>query len=506
MTLDLVYVTHHVVDGCASCLFRTFIETFEGLIERRHDRCQVCMDAHLRRSSTKPMIICTVASVLNRLDLRGIKNLVGRLPRPAVDDVAPVETVRGILGDVAERGDTALIELTARLDGVDLDSIRVDPERIESALDEIPDQVRNALGVAHDRVAEHHRAQLTPPVEHSSDGIHIASYRRPVDRAGCYVPGGRAAYPSTVLMTAIPARIAGVEQVAICVPPDRSTGSIAPVTLAAAAIAGVDEVYSVGGAQAIGALAYGTETIGAVDVICGPGNKYVAIAKQEVSGRVGIAAAFAGPSEVVVIADDTANPTLTAIDVILQAEHGPDGLAWLITWDDGFGAAVNAEIERLVEASPRRDDIRATFAEGGYLTLVDSPDAALEVSDLIAPEHLELICVDADEMSLRVRNAGAIFVGEWSPASMGDYIAGPSHVLPTYGSARFSSALTVDDFLKHHHIVHVDGAAFGHEGVAEAAAVLAEAEGLGAHAASIRMRQDLVTGSGDSGDAGGDEP
>lgn len=437
--------------------------------------------------------------MLNRLDLRGVDDFVGRLPRPSVDDDGPVEVVRGILSDVAHRGDEALVELTERLDGVELESIRVDPARITAALDEIPAGVRDALAVAHERIAAHHRAQMTAPVEHDSDGIRIASYRRPVDRVGCYVPGGRAAYPSTVLMTAVPAIVAGVQQVAICVPPDRATGRIAPVTLAAAAIAGVDEVYSVGGAQAIGALAYGTATIDPVDVICGPGNKYVAIAKQEVSGRVGIAAAFAGPSEVVVIADRTADPTLAAIDVILQAEHGPDGLAWLITWDEAFGDAVDAEIERLVAASPRADDIRATFAEGGHLTLVDSPDAALAVSDLIAPEHLELICGDAEAMSLRVRNAGAIFVGEWSPASIGDYIAGPSHVLPTYGSARFSSALTVDDFLKHHHIVRVDRSVYEPGGVADAAALLAEAEGLGAHAGSIRLRQERVA------DIGGDD-
>lgn len=430
--------------------------------------------------------------MLNRLDLRGVDDFVGRLPRPAVDEEGPVEAVRAILADVAERGDEALFDLTARFDGVELDSLRVDPVSIEEALRGIPDAVADSLRIAHDRIAAHHRAQMTDPVRHTSDGIEIASYRRPVDRVGCYVPGGRAAYPSTVLMTAVPAKVAGVERVAICVPPDRSTGTIAPVTLAAAAIAGVDEVYSVGGAQAIGALAYGTGSIESVDVICGPGNKFVAIAKQEVAGKVGIAAAFAGPSEVVVVADGSADPTLVAIDVILQAEHGPDGLAWLITWDAPLADAVEAEIERLVALSPRRDDIAATFAEGGYTTLVDSPDAALAVADLIAPEHLELICGNANEMALQVRNAGAIFVGQWSPASMGDYIAGPSHVLPTYGSARFSSALTVDDFLKHHHVIRVDRSTYLEGGVAEAAAVLAEAEGLDAHATSIRLRQDRV--------------
>lgn len=402
-----------------------------------------------------------------------------------------MQAVRQILSDVRERGDEALLELTAKFDGVDLESIRVSPEAIQSALDSLPVDVREAMETARDRIADHHRAQLTPPVSHSSDGISISSSRRPVDRVGCYVPGGRAEYPSTVLMTAVPALVAGVAEVALCVPPDRTTGSVPVSTLAAAALAGVTEVYSVGGAQAIGALAFGTRSVAPVDVICGPGNKYVAIAKQEVAGKVGIAAAFAGPSEVVVIADATTDPRLAAVDVILQAEHGPDGLAWLITWDEAFADAVVAEITTMVEASPRSEDIAATFAEGGYVALVDSPEAALAVSDLIAPEHLELMCDGAEQMAQTVRNAGAIFVGQWSPASIGDYVAGPSHVLPTHGSARFASALTVDDFLKHHHIIEVAPSSYI-QGVAENAAILADTEGLAAHAESIRLRQRIL--------------
>ncbi|MCB1255876.1 MAG: histidinol dehydrogenase [Microthrixaceae bacterium] len=429
--------------------------------------------------------------MLNRLDLRGVDDFVGRLPRPVVDEDGPVQAVRQILSDVRERGDEALLELTAKFDGVDLESIRVSPDVIQGALDSLPPEVRQAMETARDRIADHHRAQLTPPVQHSSDGISISSSRRPVDRVGCYVPGGRAEYPSTVLMTAVPALVAGVSEVALCVPPDRTTGSVPVSTLAAAALAGVTEVYSVGGAQAIGALAFGTHSVAPVDVICGPGNKYVAIAKQEVAGKVGIAAAFAGPSEVVVIADATTDPRLAAVDVILQAEHGPDGLAWLITWDEAFADAVVAEITTMVEASPRSEDIAATFAEGGYVALVDSPEAALAVSDLIAPEHLELMCKGAEQMAQVVRNAGAIFVGQWSPASIGDYVAGPSHVLPTHGSARFASALTVDDFLKHHHIIEVSPSSYI-QGVAENAAVLADTEGLAAHAESIRLRQRIL--------------
>jgi len=429
-----------------------------------------------------------VTGVLNRLDLRGVADPSGRLPRPKVDADEPVAAVRSIIAEVRERGDRALFELTARFDGVELSSLAVPREDLDAAVEALDPEVRGALELARDRIAAHHRAQLQEPVEHSSDGVRIRSYRRPVDRAGCYVPGGRAAYPSTLLMTAVPARVAGVEEVVVCVPPDRATGSVAPVTLAAAAIAGVDEVYAVGGAQAVAALAHGTESIRPVDVICGPGNKYVAIAKQEVAGTVGVAAAFAGPSEVVVVADGTVPPELAAVDVILQAEHGPDGLAWLITWDEAVADAVTEQVARLVASAPRREDIEATLAEGGYAVVVDSPEAAIRIADLVAPEHLELLCADPERLVPLVRNAGAIFCGPWSPASIGDYVAGPSHVLPTHGTARFASALTVDDFTKHHHVVTVDEAAYD-DGVADAVEVLARAEGLDEHARSIELRR-----------------
>lgn len=446
----------------------------------------------------------TVTGVLNRLDLRGVSDPSGHLPRPTVDDEEPVAAVRSIIEDVRRRGDEALVELTARFDGVRPESLSVTRAEIDAALESIDPKVRAALELARDRIAEHHRAQLQEPVEHSSGGVHIRSYRRPVDRVGCYVPGGRAAYPSTLLMTAVPAIEAGVPEVVVCVPRDRTTGSVSQVTLAAAAVAGVHEVHAVGGAQAVAALAYGTGTIRKVDVICGPGNKYVALAKQEVAGDVGVAAAFAGPSEVVVVADASVPAEFAAIDVILQAEHGPDGLAWLITWDEAVADAVTAEVERLTEAAPRRDDIAATLAEGGYAVLVDSPEAAIRVADLVAPEHLELLCETPEELVPLVHNAGAIFCGPWSPASIGDYVAGPSHVLPTYGTARFASALTVDDFMKHHHVVTVDRSAYRSGQLADAVEALAEAEGLDAHAESIRVRRrsGLAEGAGTgSGDA-----
>ena len=430
--------------------------------------------------------------MLNRLDLRGVQDVASHLPRPTVDGDEPVAAVRAILSAVRERGDDAVREYTADFDGVSLDELTIPAEALQAALESISAEERAALELARDRIAAHHRAQLSDPVVHDDGGVHISSYRRPVDRVGCYVPGGRASYPSTLLMTAVPALVAGVPEVVVCVPPDRTTGQVAPITLAAAAVAGVHEVHPVGGAQAIAALAYGTASIPAVDVICGPGNKYVAIAKQEVAGTVGIAAAFAGPSEVVVIADDSVPAEFAAIDVILQAEHGPDGLAWLITWDEAVADEVTAAVARLTEAAPRRDDIASTLAEGGYAVVVDSPAAAIEVSNAVAPEHLELLCRDTDGLVPSVRNAGAIFIGPWSPASVGDYVAGPSHVLPTYGTARFSSALTVDDFLKHHHVITVDRSVYSADGLGGAVATLADAEGLDAHAESIRLRQRAV--------------
>jgi histidinol dehydrogenase len=287
-------------------------------------------------------------------------------------------------------------------------------------------------------------------------------------------------------MTAVPARVAGVGQVALCVPPGPD-GQVADVVLAAAALAGVDEVYAIGGAQAIAAMAYGTESIAAVDVISGPGNIYVTIAKREVSGVVGVPSAFAGPSEVVVVADASTPVEFAAIDVIVQAEHGPNGLAWLVTWSVEAADRIDAAIADLVASAPRRRDIEATLAEGGYTVLVDGPKAAAEVINRIAPEHLEVMTDEPDEVIARVRHAGAIFRGPLGAASLGDYAAGPSHVLPTFGSARFSGALTVDDFQKAMHVVSVDQQGF--DRLAPVVETLALAEGLDAHARSIQIRR-----------------
>lgn len=427
--------------------------------------------------------------MLNRLDLRGLADLAGHLPRPQLDAAEPVAAVRAILDEVRTGGDAAVRAATLRFDGVDVAETRVPQADLDAALAATSPDLVDALTGARDAIRSYHESQLVAPHRHEHNGVLIDAYRQPVDRAGVYVPGGRAAYPSTVLMTAVPARVAGVREVVLCVPPGPD-GKVAPIVLAAAALAEVDEVHAVGGAQAIAAMAYGTESIRAVDTISGPGNIYVAIAKREVSGIVGIPSAFAGPSEVVVVADASAPVDAAAIDVLVQAEHGPNGLAWLVTWDVAAADAIAERIEKLTAEAPRRADIEATLAEGGYLALVDGPEQAAEVVNFIAPEHLEVITVDPAAFVPLVRHAGAIFCGPWAPASIGDYVAGPSHVLPTFGSARFSSALTVDDFQKHMHVVTIDEAAFNTVG--PWVEILAEAEGLDAHAASIRLRRSSV--------------
>ncbi|MEJ7583053.1 MAG: histidinol dehydrogenase [Acidimicrobiales bacterium] len=314
--------------------------------------------------------------MLQRLDLRGVAD-VGALPRPPGAGEEPVAAVAAILRAVRDGGDEAVRDLTERFDGVRPDALRIPDAALQAAFDSIDPALRRALTAAAEGIEDFHRHQLRPDDTYERDGIVVEGIRRPVDRAGCYVPGGRAVYPSTVLMTVIPARVAGVAEIALCVPPDRS-GSVPDVTLAAALLTGVDEVYAIGGAQAIGAMAYGTESLRPVDVIVGPGNVYVAVAKRLVAGegRVGVPSAFAGPSEVVVVADASTPVELAAIDVILQAEHGPGGLAWLVTWDETVADAVCDEIAVQVSRSPRRSDIEATFAAGGYAVVVDGPAQA----------------------------------------------------------------------------------------------------------------------------------
>ena len=436
-----------------------------------------------------PMATSDEPGLLTRIDLRGVTgDLRDHLPAPAiVDDEAATAAVKGILADVRSRGDQALRELTERFDRVRIDDIRVPDDQVKAALDAIDPRLRDALEAAHDNITDYHRTQLHPDERYERDGVVIREMRKPVQRAGLYGPGGRAPLASTVLMTAAPARVAGVEALAMCSPPGPD-GSIAPSVLAAAAIAGVDEVYRIGGAQAIGAMAYGTESVPRVDVIVGPGNRYVAIAERMVAGEgaVGVPSAFTGPSEVAVIADDSTPPSYAAVDLVVQAEHGPDGLAYLITWSEEAAARITSEVARLVNESPRRSDIESTLVRGGFCVLVDGPDQALEVANVVAAEHLEIITSDPESLVGGVRNAGAVFTGHWAPASVGDYIAGPNHVLPTARSARFGQALRVDDFTKQIHVVDLDRDALVR--LAPHVEALAGSEMLPAHALSVKIR------------------
>ncbi len=428
-----------------------------------------------------------VAVLLTRLDLRGVpaSELAGALPRHDVVADFPTESVRAILEQVRSGGDEAVRACTRRFDKVEIEALRVAPGDVAAAADHISPALRDALERAYERILAYHRHEAAPAGDFELDGVRVRHLVRPVRRAGVYAPGGRARYPSTVLMCAAPAQVAGVEQLALCVPPGPD-GAVADETLAAAALCGVDEVYRVGGAQAIAAMAYGTESIPPTDVIVGPGNRYVAEAKRQLSGIVGVPSAFAGPSEVVVVADDTTPALWAAIDVMVQAEHGPDGLAWLVTWSASLADAVTEVVDQLVATSPRRRELEAALTPGGYAVVVDGPEAAMEVAAAVAPEHLELLVGDPEPLLPLVRNAAAVFLGLYAPASVGDYMAGPNHVLPTARTARFASALRPDDFRTFSHAVSLDAGALA--ALAPYVATIAEAEGLSVHAESVRVR------------------
>jgi histidinol dehydrogenase len=430
---------------------------------------------------------------LRVIDLRGRRPPYGDvLPRPAAPGTDVHDVVASILRQVRIDGDAAVVRCTAELDRVDVSgTLRVDADAIDRAAATAPPELREALEVAWARILDYHAHESAPPGELTGEGVTVGHLVRPVERAGLYAPGGRARYPSTVLMCAAPARVAGVESVALCVPPGPD-GAVDAATLCAAWVAKVDEVYRIGGAQAIAAFAYGTETVPAVDVIAGPGNAYVAEAKRQVAGLVGVASAFAGPSEVVVVAGPGAPVGFAAVDLVVQAEHGPDGMAWLVSWDPALAEQIAAEVDRLVAASPRRVDLESTLSRSGVTCLVDGPAEALAVANVVAPEHLQLmVAEDAGvEMLEGVHNAGAVFIGPWSPASMGDYVAGPNHVLPTNRTSRFASALRADDFRKHVHVVRMTPDAMRILG--PHVVTLAEVEGLPAHAESVRRRLSVL--------------
>ena len=405
----------------------------------------------------------------------------------AAQDPAVDAAVAAIVADVRARGDAALLEYTARFDRLSAASVaalEIGAAEMAAAFAALPAVQRDALGQAAARVrAYHERQKLASWSYREADGSEYGQQVTPLDRVGVYVPGGKAAYPSSVLMNVIPANVAGVAGIVMVVPaPD---GVRNPLVLAAAHVAGVARAYTIGGAQAIAALAYGTATIPPVDKICGPGNAYVAAAKRRVFGTVGIDL-VAGVSEILVIADGSADPDWVAMDLFSQAEHDELAQAILVSPDMALLDAVAASARRQIESMPRRDIIAASFARRGAFIAVDSLDTACAVANRIAPEHLELAVADADALLPKIRHAGAIFVGHAASESLGDYCAGPNHVLPTGRTARFSSPLGVYDFQKRSSVLKVSAA--GAAALAPIAATLAYGEGLPAHARSAEYR------------------
>ncbi len=402
-------------------------------------------------------------------------------------DAAIEQTVAAILQDVKTRGDTAVLEYTARFDRLSassMASLELKSTQLRAALDQLPADTRLALESAAQRVRRYHERQVQESWTYTEDdGTVLGQKITPLDRVGLYVPGGKAAYPSSVLMNAIPAKVAGVAELIMVVP--TPGGEQNQLVLAAAAIAGVDRVFTIGGAQAVAALAYGTETVPQVDKIVGPGNAYVASAKRRVFGTVGIDM-IAGPSEILVIADGSTPPEWVAMDLFSQAEHDEMAQSILLSPDAAYLDAVAAAIDKLIEEMPRSEVIRTSLTNRGALILTRDLDDAAAISNTIAPEHLELSVADPDAMLPKLRHAGAIFMGKNTCEALGDYCAGPNHVLPTSRTARFSSPLGVYDFQKRSSLIHVSQA--GAQTLGQIAATLAYGEGLQAHARSAEYR------------------
>lgn len=416
-----------------------------------------------------------------------------RIDRTGAFDKRALEAAAGIIVDVQERGDVALRELTERFDGVSIDTFCVGQDEIDAAASRLPAETLSALEHAARQIREFHERQ----VEQSwfsvrADGALVGAKVTPLDSVGVYVPGGRALYPSSVLMNAIPASVAGVGRI-VCATPPSKTGRLDAGVLCACKLAGVTEVYCVGGAQAVAALAYGTESIAPVCKITGPGNAFVAAAKKLVSGDVGIDM-IAGPSEVCVVADGTADPRMVAIDLMAQAEHDPQAACYLVCFSEAYVDAVLEAIEGHMAQSTRADITRASLDNKGLAVVCMDRAQAAQVVNVIAPEHLELHLADAMDMLGSVRNAGAVFVGEWTAEAIGDYIAGPNHTLPTGGTARYASPLSTADFVKHTSVIRYTPEAIRAD--AEDVMRLATHEGLWAHARSIELRRDLVAAGG----------
>lgn len=422
--------------------------------------------------------------MLKRLQAPPYEAVARHVARGGATDAETEAAVRVIVEDVRARGDAAVRDHTRRLDGVDLapDAWEVPAARCREAVDRLPEAVLTALEVAVERVREFHRKQLQPGFLAQDDRGNALGMRVvPLDRVGVYVPGGKAAYPSSVVMSVVPAVVAGVGEIVMAVPPAGALDAV----LAAAHLAGATRVFRLGGAQAVAALAYGTATVPRVDKVVGPGNRYVTEAKRQMAGAVGIDMP-AGPTEVLVIADDTADVRYVAADLIAQAEHDEDASAWCVTTSERIAGTLDAELGRQLAAAPRRAIAEAALARHGVLVVVPSRDAAVNVANLRAPEHLELLVEEPWELVERVRHAGAVFVGRYATEPVGDYLAGPSHVLPTAGTARYVSPLGVYDFVKRISVI-----GYSRDKLAADAPyiiALAEAEGLHGHAEAVRVR------------------
>ena len=427
---------------------------------------------------------------LNTLNPGFENNFASLMADRSSEERSVAEPVRAILSDVRTRGDEALCDYTARFDRLTLpaDKLRISAEEIAREADRVPADLMDALKTAARRIEAFHAAQMPKDLDFTDEeGIRLGMRWTALDAVGLYVPGGKAAYPSSVLMNALPARVAGVKRVAMCVPsPD---GVLNPLVLAAARLCGVEEIYRIGGAQAVGAMAYGTERIAPVDRIVGPGNAFVAEAKRQVFGHVGIDS-IAGPSEVVVVADGNNDPRLAAIDLLAQAEHDEQAQAILITTDATFAEAVSQAVLTELQTLPRTAIAAKSWADHGAVIVVKDLEEAARIVNQLAPEHLEVLLDEPRAFSARIRHAGAIFMGRYCPEAVGDYVGGPNHVLPTSRTARFASGLSVFDFIKRTTTIEADEA--GLEKIGPAGVALAQAEGLDAHALSLSLRLDQI--------------
>ncbi|NOZ68679.1 MAG: histidinol dehydrogenase [Deferribacteres bacterium] len=391
--------------------------------------------------------------------------------------------VRKIISDVQRHGDRAVMRYTEKFDSVRPGKLSIGKKEIESASKNVDKNFLKSLKESARRIREFHKRQKERSWRYSAGGITLGQIIRPLERVGVYVPGGKAAYPSTVLMNVIPAQVAGVREIALCVP--APGGELNPHVAAAVKLLGVDEVYMAGGAQAVAALAFGTETIKKVDKIVGPGNIYVAVAKKMVFGQVGIDM-VAGPSEILIIADGTSDPSFIAADLLSQAEHDEMASSVLITDSADLAGKVKAELARRIKNLKRRDIVRKSLNRYGAIIITQDLRSAVDIANRIAPEHLEVMTGKPAALLPRIKNAGAVFLGKWSPEPLGDYSAGPNHTLPTGGTARFSSPLGVYDFMKRTSLINASRSGFA--GLAQAVETLSEVEGLQAHAETVRVR------------------